>query len=448
MIRAALLFLFLTAFPALAAPPVPTDFAWKSSLSFPSGRALYELNVPLPVYRAAISPVLADICIFNGRGEVVPFSVTNPPQPPLQKRTLLPHFHLPDKPVAGEQLTIHVHRSSGKIEMVSQGKADTTTVAYLIDASSVSEPIASLELEWRDIPEGFIVRMSVEASDDLDHWRPVTTTTIASLQRGDSRVEQRQILLSSAKARYLRITQKESRSTVAITKVSAVLSAGSAEPARERLAVAVSPVPGKLGEYLFDISGNMPVDRINVKLPDRNSLVRGIISSRSRESDPWVRRHEGIIYRIDTGEDELSSPELTVPASGDRYWSLNISEAGGGVGTATVGVEVAWVPHRIQLLPRGEAPFILAFGSGRVDTRSVRGTDLLSLLPAKERDKSKIVRAEAGEVVALGGDVALKKEYSAVTRKKILLWGVLLLGVAVLAWMALRLGRQMKREDE
>lgn len=447
MIRTALLFLFLTAFPALAASPVPTDFAWKSSLSFPSGGALYELNVPLSVYRVANSPVLADVCIFNGRGEVVPFSVTNPPQPPLQKRIILPHFHLPDKSVTGEQVSIHVHRSSGKIEMVSQGKADAPIAAYLIDASSLSEPITSLELEWSDIPEGVNERVSVEASDDLDHWRPVTTATLASLKRGDSRVEQKQISLSGLKTRYIRITQKGSRSVVVFTKVVAVLSAGSAEPARERLAVIVSPVPGKPGEYLFDISGNMPVDRLRVQLPDRNSLVRGIVSSRAKDGDPWVKRHEGVVYRIDTGDGELLSPELTIPASGDRYWSLKISEAGGGVGTAALGVDVAWVPHRLLFLPRGEAPFKLVFGSGRADTRNIRGTDLLTLLPATETDKTKIVRAEAGTAVTLGGEAAMKTEFSAVTRKKLLLWGVLFVGVAVLGWMALRLGRQMKLED-
>jgi hypothetical protein len=136
-----------------------------------------------------------------------------------------------------------------------------------------------------------------------------------------------------------------------------------------------------------------------------------------------------------------------VPASGDRYWQLKIGEAGGGAGGSAVRVEVAWAPHRILFLPRGEAPFVLAFGSGRADTRTLRGADLLSSLPSTDPGQVKIVRAEAGEAVTLGGEAALKKELSAVTKKKLLLWGLLLAGVAVLALMALRLGRQMKRED-
>ena len=137
-----------------------------------------------------------------------------------------------------------------------------------------------------------------------------------------------------------------------------------------------------------------------------------------------------------------------MPAGGDRYWRLKVSEAGGGIGAAAVTVEVAWIPHRIHFLPRGEAPFILAFGSGRADTRNVRSADLPAGLPTTEAAKVGIARAEAGEAVLLAGEAALKKEMSPVTRKKLLLWGTLLAGVAVLAWMALRLIRQTKREDE
>jgi hypothetical protein len=191
----------------------------------------------------------------------------------------------------------------------------------------------------------------------------------------------------------------------------------------------------------------MPVDRIRVLLPERNSLTKGVFSSRSTLSDPWVVRQEGLLYRIATRDGELVSPELSVPASGDRYWRLKVGEAGGGVGAAAVSVEVAWIPHRIHFFPRGEAPFILAFGSGRADTRSVRGADLLAGLPASDAMKVGIVRAEAGDAVPLAGEAALKKEISPVTRKKLLLWGMLIAGVGVLAWMALHLIRQMKRED-
>lgn len=443
MIRAICLFLLL-ATPAMAAAPVPRDFAWGSSLTFPPGGALFELTVPLAVYRQTNSPELADICIFNGRGEMVPFSVTPPPQPVVKKRVLLPHFPLPGKPTPGENLSVIVERrSTGEIITVSQGRANVKPVAYLLDATAVTEPLESLELEWRDIPEGFVERLTVEGSDDLERWWPLTAATIATLKHGSNTVEQRQIPLAGIRARYLRIIQQESRSGVEFTKMVAALSAGTAEPRRERLVIDVKPLPGKPGEYLFDLAGRMPVDRIRLQLPEKNSLVRGVFFSRSKESDPWVQRQEGVSYRLDSSAGVLSSPELSLPASGDRYWKLQISEAGGGVGAAAVKVEVAWTPQRILFIPRGNAPFTLAFGSGRADTRTVRGTDLLASLPVAEPAKVIIVQAEAGEAVTLGGEAALKKEFSAITRKKLLLWGVLLVGVGVLAWMVLRLGRQM-----
>lgn len=448
MIRSVFIFLILLPLTASAASPGPADFAWQSSLNFPPGGALCELSAPVSVYRGISSPDLADICIFNGRGEVIPFSVSTPPPPPVRKTVLLPHFPVPEKPAPGEKLSIRVERrSTGEIVTVSQGRGDALHVAYLVDATALTEPIESLELEWGDIPEGFIGRVSVDASDDLDLWRPVTTATLAALKRDGSRVEQKKIPLSGARARYLRIVQQESRTAINFTKVVAALFAGATEPRRERLFLPVTPVPAQPGEYLFDLSGRMPVDRIRIILPERNSVARGVFFSRSKESDPWVQRLEGVSYRLDTAGGELTSPELPITASGDRFWKLKISESGGGAGAAAVKVEVAWAPHRILFLPRGEAPFLLAFGSGRADTRSVRGADLLLSLPTTDPSNVKIVRAEAGEAVTLGGESALKKEISAITKKKILLWGLLLIGVGVLAWMALSLGRQMKRED-
>ena len=448
MNRAAFLLLLLLPLTAVATTSGPADYAWKSSLSFPPGGSLYEVNIPLSVYRGVRSPELADIGIFNGRNEIVPFSVTTPPPPPIRKRILLPHFPLPEKSALGEKVSMQVERrSSGEIVTVFCGKAETPMTAYLVDATSATEPIESLELEWRDTPEGFIERVSVEASDDLDLWRPVATATLASLHRDGGTVIQKQIPLSGIKARYLRIVPQGNRFPVEFTNVVALLSAGSAEPQRERLTVSLLTVPNQPGEYLFDISGSMPVDRIRVLLPERNSLTKGVFSSRSTLNDPWIVRQEGLLYRIAARDGELFSPELSVPVSGDRYWRLKVSEAGGGVGTAAVTVEVAWIPHRIHFLPRGEAPFILAFGSGRADTRNVRSADLPAVLPASEAAKVGIVRAEVGEAVPLAGEIALKKEMPPVTRKKLLLWGTLLAGVAVLAWMALRLIRQMKRED-
>ncbi|NVN99346.1 MAG: DUF3999 domain-containing protein [Geobacteraceae bacterium] len=446
MIRAALLLLILCANQAMAATPLPKDFAWKSSLNLPPGGTLYELTLPAAVYRGTVSPDLADICVFNGRDEMVPFTLTTPPLQAVKKLAPLPHFPLPETPLPGEKLSIRIERrTTGEIVTVSQNRTTAKPpAAYLLDTTSIKEPIESLEFEWSDIPAGFVERVSVEGSDDLEHWRHVTTATLAALQRGDNRVEQRQIQLSGIKMRYLRIVQLDPGSIINVTRVTATLAAGSAEPAHERLAIDVTAIPGQTGEFTFDLGGQMPLDRIRLLLPERNSLVKVAYFSRPRESDPWIQRIEGVSYRLDSQAGELSSPELTLPANRDRYWKLKISEAGGGTGTGKVKVAVAWRPQKILFLHRGDAPFTLAFGSGRVDTRTLRGADLLSTLPATDPAKVKIVRAEAGEAITLSGEAALKKELSAVTKKKLLLWGLLLLGVGLLALMALRLGKQMQ----
>jgi len=446
MIRFLVVFLVALALPAQAKTPQPPDFAWKSVLRFLQGGSLYEVRVPLSVYRGVTSPELADLCVFNGANEIVPFSVATPAtQKQAANRIILPHFALPRKPKADESLSVRVERrSSGAVVTVGNGTNEGLGAAYLLDATAATAPIDSITLEWRDRPDGFTERVTVEASDDLDHWREVASATLASLKKGGRVVEQRQIALDGVRARYLRIVPEDVRMEMELTKVTASLSTGPTEPTRERLTVSGTAVAGQPGEFLFDLTGRMPVDRVRVLLPEKNSIARAIISSRTREEAPWIRRQDAVVYRLDTKGGELSAPEFTVCANGDRYWRLQIDAAGGGIGTGELRIAVAWVPHRVLFVPRGTKPFSLTFGSGRADTRAIRGGDLLARLPGTELAKTPVVPAEAGETMTLGGSDALKTEISAVTKKKALLWLVLLAGVGVLAWMAARLFRQMK----
>ncbi len=60
-----------------------------------------------------------------------------------------------------------------------------------------------------------------------------------------------------------------------------------------------SPVPGKPGEFEFDLGGHFPVDRVNFELPELNSVVDVRLFSRagaeSRRGDRCARRG---FYRV------------------------------------------------------------------------------------------------------------------------------------------------------
>lgn len=422
----------------------PSDFAWKLPLSVPPGGALYELPLPLPVYRGIRTPDLADLSVFNGAGEMVPFSLSVPPAAAAEKRLLLPVYPLPSGEKPAAKLSVRVEqRPATDVVSVERDTSEATAKGFLIDATSTAEPVTALELEWGETGKGFITNVTVDASNDLDSWRRVATGTLASLRREGEFVERRRLDLGGVRARYFRVVPLGATAPMVI-KVTATLSEGRTEPHREHAIAAGVPIK-EPGAYRFDLPGMMPVDRLRILLPHQNSLVRVALFSRSGEQEPWVPRAEGIAYRLNSAGGEVESPEFTLPRSGDRQWLARFQATGGGIGSGTPRIEVGWVPHRLRFVLRGDGPFCLAYGSGRGDTRSQRGADLFASLADVKKGELPVIQATAGEEAVLAGEGALKVQTSPAMRKKLLLWGSLLAGVALLAWMALRLSRQMKQ---
>ena len=105
---------------------------------------------------------------------------------------------------------------------------------------------------------------------------------------------------------------------------------------------------------------------------------------------------------------------------------------------------------RLVFAARGAGPFQLAYGSR--DAKSA-AFPIATLIPGYEGEEER-ARAEtapglviggaqaAADPQRLGGDAATRER---VDWKRWTLWASLVLGVAVLGWMALRLGRQMSR---
>jgi hypothetical protein len=110
------------------------------------------------------------------------------------------------------------------------------------------------------------------------------------------------------------------------------------------------------------------------------------------------------------------------------------------------------VPHRLVFASRGAGPFQLAYGS-----RDAKSTafPIATLVPGyKDEADLELGRAETAPGVVIGGAQAAADPQrlggEAVTRERLdwkrwTLWASLVLGIVLLGWMALRLGRQMSR---
>lgn len=458
-----LIFALLIATGAAAAAERPRDFAYGSLLEVAGKQALYEATLPAAAYRGVARADLADVRVFNGAGEVVPYAwrprrTTDTEPGESIALTLFPLKAETGASVDG--LSIRVRRdASGQssIHVTSKDARASTekrTVGYLADLTGFDLALRAIELDWQPVPDGFAGKLRVDASDDLASWRTlVAAAPLVNLEVAGQRLEQKRIELPRQKVKYLRfswVPQGAETSRPELRSVRGELVERTVEVGREWVNVQATKGE-KPGEYLFDLRGHYPADRVRLHLPETNTVVRVELFARERSDRPWRSVGRGVAYRLQRGDSEITSPELTVGVTNERYWLLRVDQRGGGLGAGSPKLEAGWIPHRLVFAARGEPPFQLAYGNR--DAKPAAHT-IDTLIPGyRDTADPKIRAAKAGveqtinvssaralEQQELGGETRLKE---AIDWKRWSLWGVLILGVAILGAMAWRLARQL-----
>lgn len=454
---ASLLLMLLMAGPGFGREIRPIDFAWGIPVQTAGTLAMYEFPLPIEVYRGVTRGDLGDICMFNGQDEMVPFTVSRrtPPPPTATELAALPLFPLSgDRAGLTEGMSLQVKRAGNgsiiRVETADTGKSPRRINAYLIDATSMKRPVASFVLNWQDKPDGTIGRVRVEGSDDLENWSTlVPDATILSLRYGDHALERRSIEMGGSLARYYRLSSPGSGEMPSLISVGARLSAPGFEQPRTWTVTAATPLPGKPGEYLFDLSGRIPLDRIRVRLPQVNTLVKASFFSRETDKDPWKPGPSSVlVYRLSIKGREISGADIALDPTPDRYWLMRIDPSGGGLGRGIPSGEFGWIPGKVVFVARGTGPFRLAYGSARTKG-CLQGDDELFRRFIEERNERDVIgNAVTAPPAILGGKAALRLPLVPVDTKSAMLWGALLSGVLLLAWMAFRLYRHLNTGED
>ncbi len=445
--------IFVAADAVFAKAPEPNDFAHGMLLKTDGREALYEATLSLPVYRSVTRGDLGDLCVFNGQGEVVPFAIVRPALETARpaESVQLPIFPLFAEPgQRAENLSLRVKKDkSGSIIDVTTGAnagAGREIAAYLVDAGRIGAAVSALELELRLRDGGFVRRVSVESGADLEHWATVSPeTTIVSLRYGAHTLERRTVELGSVRAFYYRISSPDPGGMPELAAVRAKPAAESREPQRQWISAAAREA-GKedVWEYTFDTAGHMPMDRIRANLPQDNTLVNATIFSRPSKKDRWTARQSSLVYKLRLRGHEIRNADISFPPCSDRYWLMRIDQSGGGLGKGAPKLEFGWIPEKLLFVARGNGPFTLACGSSRARVEGDRGNELLTEFKNLRKENVVAKAATIGSLTDLGGEAALRPGMTTHDWKTAVLWGALVLGVALLAWMAIRLYRQLK----
>ncbi len=427
----------------------PDDYAFAIPLAVDGRSPVYSLPLPAEVYRATTRADLGDLCVVNGNGEVVPFAVRRPPaaQSAPAGFASLPLFPLRTADRApSEALKLRLRTGATQLELDRPADAGggEAVGAYLIDARAAGGPLTALRLGWPDDAAEFTARVVVEAGEDLTHWQAIVReAAVVNLRFAGQQFLRSDIPLPDTHASFLRLSFAGSAPPLVLTGVSADRRAARTEA--ERVPVRVDATAGaKPDEYDFDLGARLPLDRLNLELPEPNTVVNAEFLARQEAAAEWrsvahVRLHR---LRLE-GLPDLVNPPVAVPPVAARYWRVRIDGAGGGLGRGQPALVGGWLPDELTFVARGSAPFRVLYGSAIAPPLPVASDALLDAsgqLRASGRALSP-ARALAGAPIAEGGPDRLLPPVPAPDWKRYLLWGVLIAGVAALATMAARLSR-------
>ncbi len=456
-----LLLLLLLAVPAAAVSaeeePTSRDFGYGFYIEADNGGAVYSLPVPNEVYRTVRRADLGDIMVFNGAGEPVPHALRSLETAGEEAKVVrsIPFFPLHEEEAAeGDNMTLSVRRNAdGTIIDIDSGRLPQgakEVSGYLLDLGEDPREFGSLEVYWRTDPAHASGAVMVRQSSDLQYWRTVTAkTTLVDLDYAGNHVEQRTIALPGDCERYLKITWLQPQTVFELERVAA-LSRPIVPREQMQWVSLYNGSKGRVeGRTVIDFTSpyRLPVRSVRLRFPEANSIVNAAVQSRPDRNGVWRDRCRGVFYTLEMAGERVEQEICSFAKNNDREWRLVVLDDGAGLAgeSRNLLIELGWQSDELLFLARGGGPFLLAYGSGRLENGGVRNSSEMVLTAVRRHQSENVVhQATLGKRLELGGERALVVPPPPRPWKTWLLWAVLAAGVLGMALMAVRLQQELR----
>lgn len=398
----------------------------------------YRVELPMAVYYAAEHGDLRDLRVFNGQGQAMAYALL-----PGQRESRdeeqehgVRWFPLYGDTEQGGVPRLRVQRNTDGtlIELSDEQPTQTQRQlrGWLLDASAIDAPLVRLNLNWSGGEEGF-QRFTIEASDDLQHWRSWGDGQVARLSFADERIDQRQVELPGEPARYLRLLWRSPQQAPQLDVVTLRSRRQASSPAPLVWSEPLEAKADANGHYQWQLPQALPLERLRIDLDEPNTLAPVWFTARAREQEPWQALANGVFYRLPQDGREVRQDELALPGWPVRQLSLRVDARGGGLGSHAPRLQLAVRATQLVFLARGEPPYQLALGRAGAGSAAL---PITTLIPGYQSERLAVLpKAE----VVLDAAQPIEPAASAATSRNWQRWGLwalLLLGVAMLALMA------------
>lgn len=409
----------------------PEDFTFTAMVEPQGAATLQRIEVPAAALIALKRKDMGDIRVFDGRGVALSVARLDASAQGLQQRHSVPTYPIAGTAAAagGAGVSIAIAQPGRTVTVETSGAAAASaTAAALLDTRTVQGPAVALVLD-ASLPAQAPISFTLDISGDLKAWEPLGEKVLFSPGEGQAPLGGTRIALPGVnlEKRYLRLSWKAAPG-IAVRRAE-VITARSAPPPRVTLPTAA----GQLADshnLRFAVPFAAPIAAIGLAGAKADGVIPIRLYGRDSDEQPWLPlgaatvRPEGKTALLELGNSRFAQYRIEADAR-----SAGFSQP------PTIGLEIE--PLTLLAAFNGQPPYRLAAGNAKAQNTLFAPSDLAEpKVLASELPRAK-VEAAPPPVIALDAGTA----DGPFTPRKLVLWGALLLGTAVLAFGAIRLLR-------
>ncbi len=441
----------LVASSASAVPYSVDDFAQSATIS-DAKTSLRQIQIPKTLYQNMQRRDYGDLRGFSADGQVVPhqFSQSSTRLDSKQETPLVFYPFSKEQAANPSNIQVIINQKAGEQNLqINQHLANNgqppkfNEYQYIIENKKRSPSLCKIELDWQQAKLSSILSFKLESSDQLQNWRTLSRKlTVSKLDYNGSQLMHNQVSFSCTSQKYLRLTWLQPKQKTHLIQIKGIYTQKGAQQIQWE-SFGKPRYSKEDGSWLFESNVIASISKLEFVAPQDGLLYQGTLYSRNDEKSKWRYRTAVSQYRLNLGETTLQSSPVSFAQTSDRYWKLVMKTEGQLSESQLPEIRAGWTPKQLYFLAQGQAPFTLAFGNSTI--KSAQKSSLSSLIDSIKRSGASIDSVSLGEFVK---NENVTQAQSETPWKLILLWLVLILGTALMGFMAYRLFQQMGEDKE
>ncbi len=424
---------------SVVAASTPSDYAQQWPVNA-KGEGAYAINLNEELYRIIQKNDLSDLAAFNAAGEALPFGPMPTSYGPLpatwvQAKT----FSLPKEASQNpDLLKLHVQRSTdGELSLDADFANQTSTAAshdWIIDVAAKDESIEALQVVLSEQAGDFNAQLVVQASADLQQWQHLNTASIVSLQQDGQRLQRLQIELPGSSAKYLRVQSLDAPAGLIISgfKLKQRPFGVVKSPPLQWFQASFIKKDGR--GFVYELPARILPEQFNIELKNTNSIAQFSVSARQNEPDYWQPQSSLTVFRLRAAGVSLDNEANGLQTGRLRYWRI---ESNTDINEAPV-LKFSYRPEQFLLLTHGAGPYVIAAGSMKAQRDQYPLDILISQVKQNQGQDWKPTEVTLGKATKIIGNMEDISK-APTDWRNIILWSVLLIGVAAVVLMVLKL---------